>query len=420
MRAWRWELDSVTRASAVEGDALVRQGHPCKLCGGFSPPFDSLDFFKFCSPAEPFAFGFAGIPVEYRRCRDCGFIFTDFFDDWLPQEFAAYVYNSDYARIDSEYADIRPGNIAAIMAERLAAWRDLDILDYGSGSGAFADRMAEHGFHSITNYDPFSSPARPDGKFSLITCFEVIEHTVSPRACLEDMLSFLAPGGCIVFSQPLQPDNIEAVRGSWWYIGPRNGHASIFTADALSRLAGDCGLVLHRGEWLHGFAAADASNTSRAILARFGLPYAWLRLDALTDATARTIQRVQQVDAWHAVEQDGGFRYRWTRGSRTTWHAVLPEVCPLLVRITVPFVNEITPGFAEACAIEIGGKVLTPDIHAQDELVFETTLDVPAEAGVTLHTPEPASPRQLRGAPDDRRLGLAIPVYPWEPPPATT
>jgi hypothetical protein len=280
--------------------------------------------------------------------------------------------------------------------------------------------MAEHGFHSITNYDPFSSPARPDGKFSLITCFEVIEHTVSPRACLEDMLSFLAPGGCIVFSQPLQPDNIEAVRGSWWYIGPRNGHASIFTADALSRLAGDCGLVLHRGEWLHGFAAADASNTSRAILARFGLPYAWLRLDALTDATARTIQRVQQVDAWHAVEQDGGFRYRWTRGSRTTWHAVLPEVCPLLVRITVPFVNEITPGFAEACAIEIGGKVLTPDIHAQDELVFETTLDVPAEAGVTLHTPEPASPRQLRGAPDDRRLGLAIPVYPWEPPPAPT
>ncbi len=40
--------------------------------------------------------------------------------------------------------------------------------------------MAAHGFANITNYDPFSSPARPAGKFSLITCFEVIEHTVSP------------------------------------------------------------------------------------------------------------------------------------------------------------------------------------------------------------------------------------------------
>ncbi len=66
------------------------------------------------------------------------------------------------------------------MAEKLATWRKLDILDYGSGSGAFAERMAKYGFANITNYDPFSSPARPAGKFSLITCFEVIEHTVSP------------------------------------------------------------------------------------------------------------------------------------------------------------------------------------------------------------------------------------------------
>ena len=111
------------------------------------------------------------------------------------------------------------------------------MLDYGSGSGAFAERMAAHGFANITNYDPFSSPARPDGKFSLITCFEVIEHTVSPAVCINDMAAFLAPGGCIVFSQPLQPADIEVLRGSWWYIGPRNGHASIFTADALARLA---------------------------------------------------------------------------------------------------------------------------------------------------------------------------------------
>src|SRR5689334_4039538 len=115
MPTWRWELDTVTQNLGIHESTVLSQGQPCKICGGFSPPFDSLDFLKFCSPTNPFAFGFAGIPVEYRRCRDCGFIFTDFFDDWSPEEFATYVYNSDYPRIDSEYAEIRPANIAEIM-----------------------------------------------------------------------------------------------------------------------------------------------------------------------------------------------------------------------------------------------------------------------------------------------------------------
>ena len=102
------------------------------------------------------AFSFAGIHVDCRRCRDCGFIFTGFFDDCTPDEFAAYVYNADYPRIDSQDTDIRPGNVAAMLADRLGPWRDIDILDYGSG--AFAE-----------------------------------------RACLQDLASFLAPGGASSF-----------------------------------------------------------------------------------------------------------------------------------------------------------------------------------------------------------------------------
>jgi 2-polyprenyl-6-hydroxyphenyl methylase/3-demethylubiquinone-9 3-methyltransferase len=408
-------LDMITRTLGINAATVLRQGQPCKLCGGFSPPFDSLDFYKYCSPTNPFAFGFAGIQVDYRRCQDCGFIFTDFFDDWTTDEFAAYVYNADYPRIDSEYADIRPGNVAAMLAERLGHWRDIDMLDYGSGSGAFAERMATHGFANITNYDPFSSPARPDKKFSLITCFEVIEHTVSPRVCLEDMASFLAPGGAIVFSQPLQPANIETIRGNWWYIAPRNGHASIFTADAFARLAADCGVVFHGGEWLHGFGPADATETSRAILAVIGSPYASLRLDAPLDVAARSAVRVPQADAWHALEQTGGFRYRWTRQTPIAWNGVLPEVAPLRLRIAVRFLNQIRDGFAEACMIEVGGQMLAPSVRGT-ELVVETTLAEPVENAVILHTPEPASPRAVRGAPDDRPLGLAIAVYPWVPP----
>jgi 2-polyprenyl-6-hydroxyphenyl methylase/3-demethylubiquinone-9 3-methyltransferase len=408
-------LNMITRRVGIDPATALRQGQACKLCGGYARPFDSLDFYKYCSPTNPFAYGFSGIHAEYLRCQDCGFLFTGFFDGWTPDEFAAYVYNADYPRIDSEYADIRPANVAAMVAERLGGWQDIDILDYGSGSGAFAQHMAEHGFTNITNYDPFSSPARPEGRFSLITCFEVIEHTTSPTACLRDMVSFLSPGGCIVFSQPLQPADIETIRGAWWYVAPRNGHASIFTADALARMAADCGLVFHRGEWLHGFAPAEASERSRGILATVGAPYAWLRLDAPLDAAARTPMRVPQADAWDALEETGGFRFRWTREARIAWHGVLPAVRPVRLRISVPFVNQVRDGFVDACRIEVGRRKLVPTVSGT-ELAVETVLEGRTDNVVTLQTPPPLSPRAVRGAADDRLLGLAIPAYPWQPP----
>jgi SAM-dependent methyltransferase len=415
MPSQRPYLDEITRTLGIDARTVRHQGQACKLCGGFARPFDSVDFYKYCSPTDCFAFGFSGIHVEYRRCRDCGFIFTSFFDDWTPRDFSAYVYNEDYPRVDSEYADIRPGNVAALLAERFAPWRDIDMLDYGSGSGAFAERMAVHGFANITNYDPFSSPVRPDRKYSLITCFEVIEHTVSPAVCINDMAAFLAPGGCIVFSQPLQPANIEVLRGSWWYIGPRNGHASIFTADALARLAVDSGLVFHRGDWLHGMAPADATEIARGILGTIGAPYASLRLDAPQENGSPSPMRAGQAASWHGLESDGGFRFRWTRASRTTWHGMLPEIYPLRLRIAVPFLNQVRDGFADACTIEVGGQTLATAVRGA-ELIAETTLDEPVENVVTLRTPEPASPRALRGGQDDRELGLAIVVYPWMPP----
>ncbi len=160
---------------------------------------------------------------------------------------------------------------------------------------------------------------------------------------------------------------------------------------------------------------ADATETSRDILATIGSPFASLRLDAPLDAASQVPLRVPQADAWHGLEQDGGFRYRWTCQDRITWNGVLPEVHPLRLRIAVPFLNQARDGFAEACTIEVGGEVLATAVHGT-ELVAETTLAGPVENAVILHTPAPVSPRVVRGIPDDRLLGLAIAVYPWVPP----
>ena len=60
------------------------------------------------------------------------------------------------------------------------------MLDYGSGRArAFAEHMVGYGFRDVTNYGPFSTPARPERKFSLITCFEAIKYTVLPSASLQ-------------------------------------------------------------------------------------------------------------------------------------------------------------------------------------------------------------------------------------------
>jgi hypothetical protein len=54
-------LDMITRTLGTNVGTVLRQGHACKLCGGFSRPFDSLDFYKYCSPTDCFAFGFSGV-----------------------------------------------------------------------------------------------------------------------------------------------------------------------------------------------------------------------------------------------------------------------------------------------------------------------------------------------------------------------
>ena len=150
-----------------------------------------------------------------------------------------------------------------------------------------------------------------------------------------------------MFSQPLQPPDIDVLRGNWWYIGPRNGHAAIFTADALSRLGADRGLVFHCGDWLHGFGPANATEASVGILAAIGAPYASLRLDAPLEAIvafadARAAGRVPGT-IWSVP---AGPASAGRARAAITWHGVLPGVRPLRLRIAVPFLNQVRDGFA--------------------------------------------------------------------------
>jgi hypothetical protein len=237
----------------------------CKVCGTPSPLFDVVDFNKICS-SHPYALGVSGIPVNYYRCAACRLIFTDLIDGWTPEEVARFIYNGDYIKVDPEYVADRPLRTAIQFAEWLSGCEQSRILDYGSGSGTFADEMRRRGFRNIESYDPFSHPARPIGVFDLITCFEVIEHSPDPVATLLDMTSMLSDSGAILAGQTIQPHNIEEIGGRWWYLAPRNGHVSAFADLTFFMMAERAGLIYRDGQGLYGFARPSLAPSIRDIL----------------------------------------------------------------------------------------------------------------------------------------------------------
>jgi 2-polyprenyl-6-hydroxyphenyl methylase/3-demethylubiquinone-9 3-methyltransferase len=381
-----------------------RKTTPCKICGSESYFFDVVDFNKSCNQPEVYPFDASGVAVPYCRCTVCRFLFTQFFDDWTPQDFARFVYNDDYIKVDGEYAGIRPEREADAIARRLADLAHLRILDYGSGSGVFADRLRSHGFGSVSSYDPFSSPPRPDGPFDIITCFEVLEHTPSPRGTLSDIASLLDSKGCVIFSTAIQPPTIGEIRANWWYVAPRNGHVSIYSLNSLARLGQSAGLVLHVGTGGTAFAGPDMSPESQRILSLVGRPFQFFQLTA--PERGDTIPPEQKT-SWHGVEGSGAASFRWTREAEIVWRVQAQPFQPCELLITVPIQNEIQAGFASRCRLEVGSKsvVLARDVGV---LIGSLSIQESAEALVKLVTPPVLRPCDLGPKSDARPLGLAI------------
>jgi hypothetical protein len=111
---------------------------------------------------------------------------------------------------------------------------------------------------------------------------------------------------------------------------------------------------------------------------------------------------------WHGIETaSDGTRFRWTRSACISWP--LPPSRAAAVEVRIPFIMEVAPNFAANCHIEAAEKVQVTYAADGSIVALIEALSDPASE-VRLLTPEPVSPRQVRGAPDDRLLGLAVPV----------
>lgn len=225
---------------------------PCKVCGGVAPVCGSVDFNRNCEIPGGITLPLLGVPITYRRCAACGFLFTDAFDDWNEADFKTHIYNADYIKVDPEYAQTRPrANADAVLQLFGAHKAALRVLDFGGGNDVLCSALRAAGVREAVTYDPFVAEFAkpPQGTFDLVTCFETLEHMPDPIAATAAIGSYVSDPGLVLFSTLLQPPDFDTLGLKWWYVGPRNGHVSMFSRQALA-------LAWRR----HGFQTASLTD----------------------------------------------------------------------------------------------------------------------------------------------------------------
>ncbi len=255
---------STRRESLPAGDELLdhavkklkatrhRPAAACKICGKTAEPFDVVDFQKSCDRSL-YPQGLAAVPVIYRRCSHCRFIYTDFFDEFTGDQWRTHVYNADYARVDPDYQDVRPHGNAREIVSFLSGRRQQTVgLDYGGGNGMTAALLRRNGC-AFDSYDPYGSTSlTPEfaGRYNLCSAFEVFEHSPDPVGSLRQILERASPGELTIYIGTGIHDGIvtDETRLSWWYAAPRNGHVSIYSRLSLQLLAAQFGLT-YTGIW---------------------------------------------------------------------------------------------------------------------------------------------------------------------------
>lgn len=201
------------------------------------------------------------------------------------------------------YAEFLP-RILANVSRREAA------LDIGTGDGAFLEHVLRCGFERVVGVEPSRAPveaARPELRalirqapfrpsdfekesFSLITCFQTLEHVYEPQALCQGVFDLLHPGGAVLLvchDRRALSARLMGTRSPIFDIE----HLQLFSRDSLGyalRQAGYAGVTTHAvvnryplSYWVKLFPLpARAKTTALETLKRSGLGKVSLRLSA--------------------------------------------------------------------------------------------------------------------------------------------
>ncbi|WP_337690575.1 class I SAM-dependent methyltransferase [Mycetohabitans sp. B46] len=224
----------------------------CKVCDAPADLDGYADFSKSCVDPATTDEQANPLPIPYMRCSQCGLLFTKALDQWSSHQFLSHVYNEDYVSVDPDVVERRPTQNALLVRDLLQHFPTAKVMDYGTGSGRMPELLRQWGVHAH-GFEPIGQAREGHAKIShdMVTAFEVLEHTPTPRDTVAQMLSFAKPQGVCLFST-YTSDNILAHDVGHWYVAPRNGHVTIYTRRALAQLFSGYGWsVRHLSDGLH-------------------------------------------------------------------------------------------------------------------------------------------------------------------------
>lgn len=242
---------------------ILTESRPCPICGSVDDTRVYAERSIDPSKLDGFAFASRKMP-EYMHhrlvlCPDCALVYAS----PIPRQGAlgkAYEEADFDSGVESRFAARTAAAYLRRFVDRLP---DLDgALDIGAGDGAFLDELLDMGWANVIGVEPSTAPiesastrVRPFlrqalfsaedyrvSAYSLVTCFQVIEHVPDPLDLVRGAMSLLKPGGAFLM---ISHDR-EALSAR--ILGTRSPifdleHLQLFSTTSAHRLFADAGLV---------------------------------------------------------------------------------------------------------------------------------------------------------------------------------
>jgi SAM-dependent methyltransferase len=192
------------------------------------------------------------------RCSNCGFIFTS--PQFSPEDYAR-IYAAVHAGGDGGGA---PRARFAALAQRVRPVETAGrFLDFGCGSGAFLDAMADYdgiGFEVQTDVpggasrqgrfvtgDILANNIEQTGlapaSFDFIVAWDVLEHLAVPTRQMERLHTLLKPGGRLYLTVPNSASWVARLSGEKWNMLLLE-HLWYFDPATLTRFLKRCGFAI--------------------------------------------------------------------------------------------------------------------------------------------------------------------------------
>jgi len=187
--------------------------------------------------------------IVLLKCTNCKLVFSKI----TPNEDELLKFYLKYP----EYGLISPITFSRYnrLLDEFQKYRNTNnILDVGCGNGFFLDEAKKRGWNVFGSefYDRsieickgkgiemvkgrFTSQSFPSIQFDVITSFEVLEHTHTPKEEIQDIYSCLRPGGLVYITTPNFDSLSRYLLGDKWSVISYPEHLSYFSTYSIRYL----------------------------------------------------------------------------------------------------------------------------------------------------------------------------------------